>query len=267
MKITSAANPKIKQIIRLKDRGHRQKDGLTVIEGVREVTRALEAGVKLMEVYVCPEYLDRPTDLSADIAKFRTLADKMTRPVEVTPAVFRKIAFGERKEGVVGVGSLTPRPLSGLKISAGSLVVVADGIEKPGNLGAILRTCDAAGVDALIVCSGTDLDNPNVIRASIGTAFTVPAACAEVTEAAAFLKDRKIRVITSVVDAAQTYNQADLSSGCAIVLGREQSGVSEEWSRAGAQAVRIPMRGKSDSLNVSAAAAVLIFEALRQRDK
>jgi TrmH family RNA methyltransferase len=266
MKITSATNLKVKQVIRLKDRSHRQKDQLTVIEGVREVSRAIEAGVRISSVLICPEYLERQTDLTADVTKLRPLLEKISKPLETTAEVFRKMAFGERKEGVIAVGSLPKRSLQQIKISSG-LLAVADGIEKPGNLGAILRTCDAAGVDGLIVCGGTDIDNPNVIRASLGTVFTVPVVAAVASEVVTFLREKKIKIFTAVPEGKVVYTGADFSRACAIVLGSEQKGVHSEWQKACDETVRIPMKGRADSLNVSAAAAILIFEARRQKGR
>jgi TrmH family RNA methyltransferase len=178
----------------------------------------------------------------------------------------QRLCFGERAEGLLAVGVTPPRPLDELKLPERPLVAVLEGIEKPGNVGAILRSADGAGVDAMIVADpATDLFNPHAIRASLGTVFTVPTAAASSAEAAAWLRARRLPIFAARVEAAVPYAQVDFCRGAAIVLGSEAAGLSGVWSGTDVTAVSLPMRGAADSLNVSAAAAVLFYEALRQR--
>ncbi len=182
--------------------------------------------------------------------------------------MFARLAYGQRQEGIVAIARAVPSTLSGLALSAQPLVVVVESIEKPGNLGAVLRTCDAAGVEALLVSDPqTDVFNPNVIRASLGTVFSVPIAIASPQDIVAFLQARKIQIFGLFPDAVQEYTQTHFSDGMAIVLGAEDKGLSAFWQTQCAHKVRIPMRGLADSLNVSVSAAIVIFEAVRQRGR
>jgi len=255
--ITSVQNERVKRIIKLQRKASaRRAEGLTVIEGAREVSRAIENGWQPVELWFCPELgTDQPRMDANKHECFRC-----------SRAVFEKISYREGPDGVLAVGPLVGKTLAELKLSKNPLVLVAEGLEKPGNLGALLRTADGAGADAVIVCdSATDLNNPNVIRASIGTLFYLPVAEATSEEAVAFLKGKGIKVLSAVPDAAAVYTGVDLKGPVAIVVGAEDTGLSDAWKNAADLNVKIPMLGKNDSLNVSVSAAILLYEAVRQR--
>lgn len=262
MQITSTANPRIKAAARLRDRRGRDDQGRIIIDGVREISRALAAGAHVVELYYCPDLCagDEPQRL---IAQVRQGSGDV---IEVTPTVMDKLAFGNRGEGVVAVGLSPQRTLADLELPADALVAVVEGVEKPGNLGAILRTADATGVGAVIVASGiTDLYNPNAIRASLGAIFTVPVCTASAEHTLAWLRSRGCRILAARVDGAIDYTAADFRGPAAIVLGSEAAGLSQAWRGDDITAVKLPMLGQVDSLNLSATAAVLFYEALRQR--
>lgn len=265
--ITSLQNPRIKQAIKLRDRHGRDDQQRIIIDGRREIERALAAGVQLTELFIEPDVL--PPDLERKFV--RATRDCNGDVLDVTAMVMQKLAFGERHEGIVATAKTPDSNLEAFakllaKRSAPPLLAIVEGLEKPGNLGAILRTADAAGVSGLIVCAGrTDLYNPNAIRASLGAIFTVPIAAASRAETIAFLRQRQLKIFAARVDGAVDYAAVDYRSPCAIVLGSEAEGLTRDWHAADVQAVRLPMCGQVDSLNVSATAAVLFYEALRQR--
>ncbi len=261
--ITSLQNPRVKEAVRLRDRRHRELDGRTLVDGARELLRAIDAGLALDEVFVCPALCESP-DCRQLLGR---LGRTGARVLEVSAPVLQKLAYGERTEGVVGIARVRARRLQDLDLPADPLVAVLEGVEKPGNLGAVLRSADGAGVSALVAAEArTDLYNPNVIRASLGTVFTVPTAAASTPEAIAWLQVRALRIITARVDAPVVYSEVDLTGPVAIVLGSEAEGLTAAWSIPDVIAVRVPMLGAADSLNVSATAAVLFYEARRQRD-
>lgn len=262
--LTSLANPRIKAAVDLRDRRERERTGLTLVDGAREVGRALAAGVALVEVFVCESLLAGPDARQAlDLLRNR---DIPLQPVSET--VFAKLAFGQRAEGLVAVVRIPSTALDELRLPAVPLVVVVEGVEKPGNLGAVLRSADGAGADAVIAASpATDLFNPNAIRASAGTIFAVPLAAAPSGETLGWLAGRALRIVTALVDAEKAYTDADLTGPLALVLGAEAEGLSDAWRKPDVQAVRIPMLGVADSLNVSVSAAILLYEARRQRDR
>jgi TrmH family RNA methyltransferase len=259
--ITSLTNPRIKAAVRLRDRAERDLTGLTIVDGAREILRALDAGVHVEQAFVAPELL-RSADGHA-------VADRLRhRPttLEVSPAVLARVAFGQRSDGVVAVIATPGGSLDDLVLPPDSLIVVAEGIEKPGNLGAVIRTADGAGVSAVIAADPrTDLFNPNAIRASLGTIFALPVVAASTTETLDWLVAHDIRPIAARVDAPVAYTDIDLRGPLAIVLGSEADGLSATWSAPRVVPVAIPMRGIADSLNVSIAAAILLYEARRQR--
>ncbi len=270
--ITSLHNERIKEAARLRDaRARRQQDRI-VIDGARELLRTIEAGIELTEVFVCDELCHSEDCRSV----LRTLAEKQPPGVEqlqVSCQVFEKLAYGHRTEGVIGIAKTPSRSLAELTLPPNPLVAVLEGVEKPGNVGAVLRSADAAGVSALVVADGgTDLYNPNAIRASLGAIFTVPLCAASATETIEWLMHRGLTIYTARVDANADYATADFTRPCAIVLGSEAAGLSDRWSQPSDQAsdklmpVRLPMRGQVDSLNVSATAAILFYEAMRQRE-
>jgi len=265
MFITSTVNPRIKNVVRLTtNRRHRDGARQTVVEGSREVRRCLDAGIVPNEVYLCPERV-APTD--ADLT--HRLSQRITPNPQlftVTPEVFAKIAVRDDSGGILLVIPYTQTDLNLLPLSANPFLVVVEGAEKPGNVGAILRTADAAGVDGLILCAGgTDLHNPNVIRASLGTRFTVPVAEAPSGEVIAWLKQRGIAAIAATPDATIVYTTANLTGPVAIVTGSEAEGLSSEWLAAAGATVTIPMHGVADSLNLATSTALLLYEVVRQR--
>jgi TrmH family RNA methyltransferase len=260
--ISSLHNPRVKLAAALRERKHRDKQRRFLIDGARELGRALAAGVAIDELFVCQR-------LSSSAESQAVLAQARSRPipmVEVTPAVFEKLAFGQRLEGVLGVGRTPDRPLAALVLPAHPLVAVLDSVEKPGNLGAVLRSAEAAGVSAVIAAdAATDLFNPAVIRASQGAVFSMPLAEAATADVLAWLRDRRLRVFAARVEGTLHPWQANFREPAAIVLGSEAHGLSAAWQAAETESIRIPMHGQVDSLNVAAAAAVLFYEALRQR--
>ena len=262
--LASPSNPRIKSIARLRDRRGRESTGLTLVDGAREVRRALEAGVEVTEAFVCEPLLageDARTALDA-------LAAGNVSVTTTTEAAFAKIAFGDRAEGIVAVVRAPSLKLADLRLPDDPLVVVVEGVEKPGNVGAVLRSVDGAGADGLIAASPrTDLANPNVIRASAGTIFAVPLAAAPSDEVLAWIREHGLRVVAARVDAERPYTDADLTGPLALVLGSETDGLTATWRVDGVEAVRLPMHGVADSLNVSVSAAILLYEARRQRDR
>lgn len=258
--ITSTTNPAIKRIVKLRSRRERERSGHFIIEGTREVQRAVVAGVDLLEVYSCPE-LHRPatSDLIDD------LSQRNARIIETSVAAFEKASGRQGPDGILAVAVKSDTNLDDLVLSAAPLIVVTDGIEKPGNLGAIVRTAAAAGADAVAVTgTGTDPFNPSVIRASQGSLFSIPVLPADAPQLADWLDKRGIIVRPADPEAQESCWETDLTGPLAIVIGSEATGLSTVWS-ARSQAVSIPMAGSGDSLNASAAAAVLLFEAARQR--
>jgi TrmH family RNA methyltransferase len=259
--ITSRHNPHVREAARLRDRRHREKQGRILIDGARELRRAAKGGVQLVQVFVCPPLL------GGDDARLPAeLAAAGCEVLPVSEDVFQKLAFGQRAEGLLGVAETPRHTLASLRLAENALVAVLEGVEKPGNLGAVLRSADAAGVSAVIVADGrTDLYNPNAIRASLGTIFSLPLAEATASQSREWLRERNCSIVAARVDGAVPYTAVDYRGPTAIVLGSEAAGLSPLWSGADVRAVRLPMLGAADSLNVSVTAAVLFYEALRQR--
>lgn len=264
--ITSRQNPRIKEAIALRNRKQRRERGETLIYGIRETQRTLAAGVTLVEVYVCPAlYPKGPT--STEVVRLeQQLADATLRPIEVSRDVFEKLAYGDRYDGVIAIAKTVAQTLDDLVIDRHSLVAVVEGIEKPGNLGALLRSADGAGVDAVIVADPVlDLFNPNTIRASVGAVFKKNIAQATTAETIALLRRHTLTTYATRPDAEQSYADADFKSGAALVFGAESTGLTNAWNDAGIHPISLPMNGIADSLNLSASAAVLFYEAWRQR--
>jgi RNA methyltransferase, TrmH family len=262
IQITSTSNPRIKAAVRLRDRKGRDAQGRIIIDGVREIGRALAAGLEVVELYFFPE-LCRDQEHQQVLGLSQRAGAEL---IEVTLHVMEKIAYGDRAEGVVAVAIPPARSLAEWQPAEDALVAVVEGIEKPGNLGAVLRTADAAGVTGLIVADGgTDLHNPNAIRASLGAIFTVPVSAATSAQSLDWLRAKRFRMVAARVDGAVDYTRADLRGRVAIVLGSEARGLSDSWRAEDIQAIRLPLLGSVDSLNLSATAAVLFYEALRQR--
>jgi TrmH family RNA methyltransferase len=260
--LTSTANPRVKAAVALRDRRDRDRTGLTLVDGARELRRTLEAGTTVVEAFVC-EALLGGTDARAVLDRLR---DAGTPVHAVSEQVARRLAFGERLEGVVGIARIPPLDLGRLDLPADPLLVVIEAVEKPGNIGAILRSVDGAGADALIAADPrTDLFNPNAIRASAGTIFSVPVAAASTDDTLAWLRGRDVRLVAARVDADRLYTEVDLTGPLAIALGAEAEGLTAAWSAPDIEDVRLPMLGLADSLNVSVTAAILLYEARRQR--
>ena len=251
-----------------------------MVEGRRELEHCLEAGFRLRTVFVCPEMIGR--DFSASLEMTKSASLEMTVSchseeaegrrenllvVEIPEALYRKVAYREGTEGVLAEVEVRERHLEDLALSEHPLVMVLESVEKPGNLGAVLRSADAARADAVIVCDPlTDLWNPNLIRASIGAVFTVPTVCASSAETIDWLKSRGIRILTAQLQDSSWYYDTDMTGGTALVMGTESTGLTDVWRRAADAHIRIPMLGRLDSLNVSVSAAILLFEAVRQRN-
>ena len=270
MEIESPANPRIRAAAALRERRERDRSGLTLVDGLRESIRALEAGVATELALVCPTLLDGNADSDADSAdRVRALlGERGTETVEVSERAFSRVAFGDRNDGIVLIVRAPTTDLGAIRFPEGEdpLVVVTEDIEKPGNLGAILRSVDGAGASAVVAVGGTDLFNPNVIRASTGTVFSVPIAAAPAAGVLHWLREHGLRIVAAKVDAARLHTDADLTGPLAIVLGNEATGLSDAWDAPDVESLRLPMLGIADSLNVSVAGAVLLYEARRQRD-
>ncbi len=261
-RITSRQNPRVKDAARLRIAHERRRQQRFIIDGAREITCALAVGIQPLEVFICEELCG-----SADSRQAKSAAEASGAEVfRVSPEVYEKLAFGDRNDGIVVVANSPQRVLDDLALPQNALVTVLEAIEKPGNLGAILRSADAVGIDALVVADGrTDLYNPNAIRASLGTVFRPYVCEASSADASQWVRDRGLSIIAARPDAELVYTDVDLRGGVAIILGSEAAGLSDAWNAAGAVAVRLPMHGLADSLNVSTTAAVLFYEALRQR--
>lgn len=260
--ITSLQNPRIKQAVQLRDRKGRTQQQRIVIDGVREIARAMAGGVALDEVFVCAE-LCRSDEAEALVVALKSSG---TNRYEVSPSVFTKLAYGERQEGIIATAHTPERKLEALSLPERPFVAVLEGIEKPGNVGAVLRSADAAGISALIVADGgTDIYNPNAIRASLGAIFTVPVCAATSEETLAWLRSKGLKIFAARVDAIERYDRVDYRGKTAIVLGSEASGLTGTWHAADILPITLPMLGAVDSLNVSVTAGILFYEALRQR--
>jgi TrmH family RNA methyltransferase len=289
-KITSLQNPRIKQLVKLRDRRPRDEAGVFLVEGYREIRRALEKRVTLQELYFSPEWFLGENE-SALIEQAR---DAGAQAFELTKDVFAKVAYRERPDGLLAVAPQWRRSLENLdavvahiaaSVVAGlpeagpgsappatpkraPFILVVEAIEKPGNLGTILRSADAAGCDAVIVCDPvTDIFNPNVVRASTGVLFSVPLVVEESSKVLRWLKEKKIRTVATTPSAEQLYSDTDLRGPLAVIMGSEQYGLSDFWLTNCDQSLRIPMAGQADSLNVAMAAIITLFEAVRQRSR
>lgn len=257
-KITSTQNPKIKSLLALEKPRERRKQQLFMIEGKKEIGLALEAGYKIGNIFFCDEIIGEQ-----EVSKLFN-DDKLLIPV--SKDVFDKLAVRENSGGMIAVAEQKLHTLDQLTLSKNPLMLVLESVEKPGNLGAILRTADASGVDAVIICDPqTDFYNPNVIRSSIGCIFTKQVAAATSEETIEWLKKNKIAIYCTYLKASKPYHLTDYTKPSAIVMGTEATGLSEVWVKNSDANIIIPMQGKIDSMNVSTAAAVVVFEAKRQR--
>lgn len=260
--LTSLKNARVKEVIRLRKRSHRDKAGLFIVEGYRELLRAVDNDGQAVTLFYCPELFQGENE-QALIDRCRQRGCECLRCMDT---VFQKMAYRDRPEGLLALFPQNRRGLADLTLPEHPLVLIAESVEKPGNLGTILRTADAAGADAVVVCDRcTDVFNPNVVRASIGTLFCVPVAECSSEEALAFCKERGIKVLAATPYAETVHTDVDMTGGTAIAVGSEQYGLKPLFMEQADLKVLIPMRGQVDSLNVSASATILLYEALRQR--
>jgi len=260
-KILSAQNSRIKNLqkVFIKSK-ERKKQNLFVIEGARELSLALEGAYSLDSVFICPELFSKTA--------YRDIQAKIPSSIlfEVSLQAYEKIAYREDSEGILAAVKSKSLTLNDLCLSGNPFIIVIESVEKPGNLGAILRTADAAKVDAVIVNDTlADVYNPNVIRSSVGCVFTVPLAIASPSDTFSFLKENRIQIFAAELQASQWYQDTDFTQACALIMGTEAVGLSPFWLEHADARIKIPMRGKIDSLNVSVSTAILTFEAMRQR--
>ena len=258
--ISSLQNPFIKQLVQLKEKSKlRKQTGLFIIEGKRELSLAIKGNYTLETLYFYADLFSAAEAAALEIYGINI--------IEISKAVYEKVAHRETTEGVIVVAKSNDLSLDNLKlITNNPLILVAECPEKPGNIGALLRTADAANIDAVIIANPlTDMYNPNIIRSSVGGVFTVPIATATTTEVIKYLKRNIIAIYPAILQESVPYDSINLASPSAIIIGTESTGLSEEWRKNATEKIKIPMEGKLDSLNLSVAAGVLIFEAKRQR--
>lgn len=272
--VTSAQNPKIKNLLLLQEKSKaRREQGLFVVEGLRELRHCLDSGYTVRTLFVCPDILPAGTEVFPGASALKSAPGKTSVPEDNTPMVieipeqlYRKAAYRESTEGIIAEVEYKALSLEDLALPRNPLIMVLESVEKPGNLGAVLRSADAAGADAVLICDPlTDLYNPNLIRASIGAVFTVPTVACSSEAAIDFLKKRDIQILTAQLQDSSLYYDVDMERGTALVMGTESTGLSDLWRRAASAHIRIPMLGQLDSLNVSVSAAILLYEAVRQR--
>jgi len=257
--ISSLTNPRIKSLIKLEKSSNRAEAGLFTVEGKKEILLCAEAGYKITELYYCPDIVTDHSLPAHPIFKGVSL-------FEITLPVFEKIAYRESRDGYFAVAKAEYKSLAQIKLSDNPLIIVLEAVEKPGNLGAILRTADAAKVDAVIVCDKrTDIFNPNAIRSSLGCLFTTQVVCCTNESCLQWLHDHQIKVLAAALTASVDYHEQNMKIPTALVFGTEADGLSNYWLTQADLQIKIPMRGKIDSLNVSGSCAIITFEAMRQR--
>ena len=264
--LSSVQNPLIKQLVKLRDRSERDKTGQFIIEGYRELLRAVDSGFPIQTLFICNELFLGSNEQSL----INRMQKSGSQIISCARPVFEKISYRDRPDGLLGLAPQQHRTLNDFNLllqnKEAPFLVVAEAIEKPGNLGTILRSSDAVGLDGLIVCDRcTDIHNPNVVRASVGTLFTVPVAETKGDETLQWLKENKIAIVAATPSAKIEFTEADLTGPIAIAVGTEQLGLSKRWMEEADIQVRIPMCGVADSLNVAMATTLLLYEVLRQR--
>lgn len=283
--ITSAQNRKVKELLTLVEKSKaRSAAGLFVVEGQRELGHCLDAGFIPETLFICGEVMavqnnavnvaktghlaeniEGKDGLDALVAKAEALNPRLG-VVQIPAFLYEKVAYRGSTEGIIAEVHSVPRSLEDLRLGESPLVMVLESVEKPGNLGAVLRSADAAGADAVIVCDPlTDIWNPNLIRSSVGAVFSVPVAVCTSADAIAFLKERGIRILTAQLQDSEWYYDTDMTGATALVMGTESTGLTQAWRDSADAHIKIPMLGRLDSLNVSVSAAVLLYEAVRQR--
>ena len=264
MELTSAQNPRIKHLLQLQQKSAlRRSEGLFVVEGRRELEHCLAAGYRLDSLFLCPQLFDDSRPFPSSPAP---LLPENTFHLPRT--LYEKVAYRGSTEGVIAIVRERQLTLGDLALAEGKapLLIVLESVEKPGNLGAVLRSADAAGADGVVVCDPlTDLYNPNLIRSSIGAVFTVPTVACPSEECIAFLRQHHINILTAQLQDSRPYYDTDMRQPTAIVMGTESTGLTRQWREVADAHIRIPMLGRLDSLNVSVSAAILLFEAVRQR--
>ena len=268
--IMSAQNPKIKMLLELQEKSKtRRREGLFVVEGRRELEHCIATGYEVHTAFICKDITgEQGFDKIMHVLENASPdGGRQCSIMEIPGHLYQKVAYRGSTEGVIAELHCKSHTLEDLNIKSDPLVVVLESVEKPGNLGAILRSADASGVDAVIVCDPlTDLYNPNLIRSSIGGIFTVPVAAASSGEAISWLKSRGIKIYTAQLQDSEWYYDTDMTCGTAIVMGTEATGLTDIWRDAADAHIKIPMLGRLDSLNVSVSAAILMYEAVRQRN-
>lgn len=283
--ITSAQNRKVKELLTLVEKSKaRSAAGLFVVEGQRELGHCLDAGFIPETLFICGEVMavqnnavngaktghlaeniEGKDGLDALVAKAEALNPRLG-VVQIPAFLYEKVAYRGSTEGIIAEVHSVPRSLEDLRLGENPLVMVLESVEKPGNLGAVLRSADAAGADAVIVCDPlTDIWNPNLIRSSVGAVFSVPVAVCTSADAIAFLRKRGIRILTAQLQDSEWYYDTDMTGATALVMGTESTGLTQAWRDSADAHIKIPMLGRLDSLNVSVSAAVLLYEAVRQR--
>lgn len=260
--LSSAQNPKIKKLLALQQKSsERRREQLFVVEGMREWRHCQAAGFQIDSIFCCPQLL-----CEKDIEALSASLPHPDRLISVSPELYNRIAYRGSTEGIIALVHERHLTLSDLTLKNNPLIVVLERVEKSGNIGAILRSADAAGADAVIICDPlTDLYNPNLIRSSIGAIFTVPCLATTTEECITFLKNNHIRILTAQLQDSSLYYDTNMTQGTAIILGTEATGLTDTWRQVADAHIRIPMLGQLDSLNVSVSAAILLYEAVRQR--
>ncbi len=264
--VTSATNAKIRRLLMLQEKSRtRREDGLFIVEGRRELGHCLEAGFIPETLFVCESIL--PADDRERLLKAASEANPELTVIGIPDHLYAKVAYREGTEGIIAEIASRDSSLDDLILPENPLLIVLESVEKPGNLGAVLRSADAAGADAVIICDPlTDLYNPNLIRASLGGVFTCQVVAAPGEEVISWLKAHGIRILTAQLQDSRPYYDTPMTGPTALVMGTESTGLTDPWREAADAHIRIPMLGKLDSLNVSVSAAILLFEAVRQRE-
>lgn len=261
--ISSLQNPGIRRILQLQEKARaRKKEKIFVVEGVREIGLAIKGGYEVQELYFTAELFSLEK-----VENIMTLLPEAVQITELSAEVYEKIAYRGSTEGIIALVFAKDLLLKDIRLkNENPLILVAEAPEKPGNIGALLRTADAAAVDAVLIANPkTDVFNPNIIRSSVGCVFTNYIATGSTKEIIEFLNENQVNIYAAALQASKNYSQVDLTTSCAIVVGTEATGLSEEWLKNSSQNILIPMQGEIDSMNVSVAAGILIFEAKRQR--
>ncbi len=273
--ISSMQNASVKHVVALQQKSAlRRREGLFVVEGRREIRHCLNAGYAIETIYLCPRLCDheaktdtRGLEADSSVEEILSMTQPTTQIVEVSTSVYEKMAYRGGTEGMIAVARSRSLTLDALQLCENPLLVVLESVEKPGNLGAVLRSADAAGADAVIVCDPlTDLYNPNLIRSSLGAIFSVPCLLCDTAECIKYLKEHQINILTAQLQDSYLYYDTDMCEGTALVMGKESTGLTDSWRIAADAHIRIPMLGQLDSLNVSVSTAILLFEAVRQRE-